>query len=101
MAQLLLTGIRFRKDTQTEISLLTTIVSNPDEDDEKNLRSLPGYLKQTIKFPMILHSDGANVIKWWADASYADHGEMWGHTGGTMAMGKNGRGLIISISKKT
>ena len=101
MAQLLLTGIRFRRDTQTEIAFLKTRVSKPYEDDEKNLKSLPRYLKQTIKFPLILHSDGANVIKWWVEVSYADHDEMWGHTGGTMAMGKNGRGLIISISKKT
>ena len=41
-----------------------------------------------------------NVLKWWVDASYAAHDDMRGHTGGTMAMGKYGRGLIISISKK-
>ena len=33
------------------------------------------------------------------DASYADHEDMWGHTGGTISIGKDVRGSIISISK--
>ena len=40
------------------------------------------------------------MLKWWVDALYAAHDDMWGHTGGTMSMGKDGRGSIISISKK-
>ena len=28
------------------------------------------------------------------------HDDMWGHTGGTIPMGKDGRGSIISTSKK-
>ena len=40
-----------------------------------------------------------NTIKWWVDASYAAHDDMRGHTGGKMSMVKNGRRLIISISK--
>ena len=100
MAQLLLTGIRCRKDAQTAIAFLTTRVINPDEDDWKKLRRLLGYLKRTIKLPLILRADGVNVLKWWVDASYAAHDNMRGHTGETMPMGKDGRGLIISISKK-
>ena len=57
-------------------------------------------MKRTIKLPLILRADGVNVLKWWVDASYAAHDNMRGHTGGTMAMGKDGRGSIISISKK-
>ena len=59
-----------------------------------------GYLKWTIKLPLILHEDGVNVIKWWVDASYTDHDGMQGNTGGIMSMGNNGWGSIISISKK-
>ena len=73
---------------------------NPDEDDWKKLRRLLGYLKWTIKLPLILRANGVNVLKWWVDASYAAHDDMRGHTGGTISMGKDGRGLIISISKK-
>ena len=39
------------------------------------------------------------MLKWWVDASYAAHDDMWGHTGKTMSMGKDGRGSIVSISK--
>ena len=64
----------------------------PDKDDWKKLRKLLGYL--------ILRADRVNVLKWWVDASYAAHDNMWGHTRGTMSMGKDGCGSIISISKK-
>ena len=100
MAQLLFTGIRFTKYAQTAIDFLTTRVRKPDEDDWKKLRRLIGYLKQTIKLPLTLRANGVNVLKWWVDASYAAHDDMWGHTGGTMPMGKGGHGSIISISKK-
>ena len=72
----------------------------PDEDDWKKMRRLLGYLKRTIKVPLILRSDILNVLKWWVNASYAAHDDMWRHTGGTMSMGKGGRGSIISIPKK-
>ena len=100
VAQLLFSVIRCRKDTQTMIAFLTTRVRKPDEDEWKKLRRLLGYLKRTIKLPLILRSDGVNVLKWWVDASYAAHDDMWGHTGGTMSMVKDGRVSIISISKK-
>ena len=100
VAQLLFTGIRCRKDAQTAIFFLTTRVRNPDEDDWKKLRRFIGDLKRTIKLPLILRADVVNVLKWWLDASYATHDNMRGHTGGTISMGKDGRGSIISISKK-
>ena len=48
----------------------------------------------------MLRADGVNVLKWWVDASYASHDDMWGNTGGTISMGKDGCGSIISLSKK-
>ena len=100
MAHLLFTGIRCRKYVQTAIAFLTTRVRNPDEDDWNKPRRLLGYLKHKIKLPLILQVNGANVLKWWVDASYAAHDCMRGHTGGTMSMVKDGRGSIISIPKK-
>ena len=73
---------------------------NPDEEDRKKLRRLIGYLKRTIKLPLILQSDGVNVLKWLVDASYATHYDIQGHTGGTISIGKEGRVSIIIISKK-
>ena len=82
------------------IAFLTTRVRKPDDYDWKKLRRLLGYLKRTIKLPLILQADGLNVLKWWVDASYVAHDDMRVHTGGTMSMGKDGCGSIISISKK-
>ena len=65
MAQLLFTGVQYRKDSQTYISLLRTRVRNPDEDDRKKLRRLLRYLKQTIKLSLILRADGVKIIKLW------------------------------------
>ena len=69
VSQLLFTGIRCRKDAQTEINFLTTRVKRPDEDNCKKLRRLIGYLKLTIKLPLIMRADEVNVLKWWVDAS--------------------------------
>ena len=100
VAQLLFTGIQFRKDAQMEIVFLTTRVRKTDEDNWKKLRRLPGYLKRTIKLPLILRADGVNVLKWRVDASYESHDNMRGHIGVNMSMLKYWCGSIISISKK-
>ena len=100
VAHLLFTGIRCRNDAQTAIVFLTTRVRNLDEDNWDKLRRLIGYLKRTIKLPLILRADGVNLLKWWVDASYAAHDNMRVHMGVTTSMGKYGRGSIISISKK-
>ena len=100
MEQLLFTGIQFSKDAQTAIAFLTTRVRKPDKGDWKKLRRLLGYLKWTIKLPLILQSDGVNMLKWWVDTSYAAHEDKQGHTRGNMSMVKDGRGSLISISKK-
>ena len=54
VAQLRCTGIRCRKHAQTAIDCLPTRLRKPDEDDWKKLRRLLGYLKRTIKLPLIL-----------------------------------------------
>ena len=68
------------------IAFLKTKVRKPDEDNWKKLRRLLGYLKRTIKLPLILRANGVNVLKWWVDTSYAAHENMRGHTGETMLM---------------
>ena len=100
MVKLQITRIRCRKDAKTAIAFLTTRVRKPDEEDWKKLRRLIGYLKRTIKLPLILQADGVNVLKRWVDASYVEHDGMRGHTRGTMPMGKDGRGSMLSLSKK-
>lgn len=36
----------------------------------------------------MLEADDTHIVKWWVDASYAVHGNMRSHTGGTMSHGK-------------
>ena len=84
--------MQYREDTQTAIAFLTTIVRNLDKDNWKKLRIMLGYLKIAINLPLILRADGVNVLKWWVDASYADHDNMRVHTGVTMPVVKDGRG---------
>ena len=87
MPQLLFTGIWCIKDAKTLIEFLTTQVRNPDEGYWKKRQRFLGYLKRTIKLPLILRSDGVNVLKWWVDASYVAHEDMQGHTGEPISMG--------------
>ena len=82
------------------IAFLTTRVKKTDKEDCKKLRRLSGYLKQSIKLPLILRADGVTVLKWLVDASYAAHDNMQRHTVVTMSIGKDGSGSIISTSKK-
>ena len=46
------------------ISFLTRIVRKPDEDDWKKLGRLIGYLKITIKLPLIVRANRVNVLNW-------------------------------------
>ena len=80
VAKLLFTGIRCTQDAQTAIYFPTTRVRKADVDDWKKLRRLLGYLKRTIKLPLILRADGVTVLKWWVDTSYAANDNIRGHT---------------------
>jgi hypothetical protein len=97
VAQLLFATARARKDIQHTVAFLTTRVKSPDEDDWTKLKRLRKYIRGTIYIPLILRADSLNIVKWWVDASCANHGDCKGHTGATMSMGK---GSITGILKK-
>ena len=40
-----------------------------------------------IYIPIIFRDNSLNVIKWWLYDLYTVHGDMMGHTGGTMSLG--------------
>jgi hypothetical protein len=44
---------------------------------------------------LTLEGDGACIVKWWVDASFAVHTDMKSHTGGTLSLGK---GSVYSAS---
>jgi hypothetical protein len=87
VAQLLFATARARKDIQHTVAFLTTRVKSSDEDDWMKLKRLLKYIRGTIYMPLILKADSLNIVKWWADASYATRGDYKGHTGATMSMG--------------
>ena len=55
------------------------------------------YLKGTRGLKLILTAEDMSVVKWWIDASYAQHWDSKGHTGGMMSLGK---GAVTSKSNK-
>ena len=97
VAKSLFLSKRARPDIQTAVAFLCTRVKAPDRDDYKKLARLMNYLRATKDIPLTLEWDGLNIVRWWADASFATHADMKGHTGGVMSMGK---GAVISVSRK-
>jgi hypothetical protein len=55
------------------------------------------YLRGDRERPLILGADNKEMIMWYANALFAVHPNMHGHTGGGMTMG---RGFPISVSTK-
>ena len=96
-AKLLFLCKRARPDIQTAVAFLCTRVQGPDTDDYKKLARVMKYLRSTITMPLTLESDGSNIVKWWADASYAVHPDMKSHTGGALSLGK---GVIYGTSRR-
>jgi hypothetical protein len=63
-------------------------VQAPDVDDYKKLARVMQYLHETVEMPLTLECDGSGITRWWADASFAVHGDSRSHTGGAMSLGK-------------
>ena len=55
------------------------------------------YLKGPAGLKLTLRSDGAGVVQWWVDASYAVHHDARSHTGATLSLGQ---GSIFYKSSK-
>jgi hypothetical protein len=97
VAKLLFLCKRARPDVQTAVAFLCTRVKAPDVDDYKKLGRVMQYLRGSVYMPLTLEADDVNVIKWWADASFAVHPDMKSHTGGMMTLGK---GAIYGTSTR-
>ena len=97
VAKLLFLAKRSRPDVLTPVSYLTTRVTCPNQADWKKLSRVIQYLRGTQEMFLTLEAENINVVKWWVDGSFAVHGDMRSHTGGTMSMGK---GSVFSTSTK-
>jgi hypothetical protein len=89
-----------RADIATPFAFLTTRVKKPDEDDWGKLKRVLKYLKGTKYIKLTLSVSDLNNIRWWVDASYNTHEDCKGHTGGTMVLGKSGKGALLRMCKK-
>jgi hypothetical protein len=79
--QLLYLSQRDRPDIRTAVSFLCISSNNPDVNDYKNLIRVIAYLQGTLS------REVNGDIKWWIDASFANHTDMKGHSGGTVSFG--------------
>ena len=88
---------RGRPDIMTGVSVLSTRVLSPREDDWIKLVKMLGYLKTTINKILTLEADDVQVLKWYVDASFGTHADMKSHTGSIFTLGN---GAICSDSTK-
>ena len=97
VAKLLFAAKRARPDIQTAIAFLCTRVKQPDEDDQKKLIRVLGYIKETLFLPLTIGWDETGSMHWYVDASFAVHQDMKSHTGSVITFGK---GAALSMSTK-
>ena len=88
-ALLLWIGAMARPDILVPISFLGKRTTKADEDDAVKLGRVLSYLRETLNLRLTLGADNLQVIKWWADSSFAIHPDMKSHTGlfGTLERG--------------
>jgi hypothetical protein len=94
VAKTLFATKRARHDTCTSIFFLTTRVRGPDTNDWRKLTHLMRYLRSTRRLPLILSADGSGILKWWEDASFAVHPNMWGQSGGSYLSEEDSQSLV-------
>ena len=87
VAKLLYVSKRARLDIDLVVSFLCTRVAEPTEQDWEKLRRLLTYIKGSINIVRTMSAEDLTTIRAWADASYAIHYVIRGHTGGVISFG--------------
>ena len=62
-------------------------VTKSEVDDWKKLKRGLTFVKNTIKYKIIICAKTLTDLYTWIDAAYAVHNNMIGHTGGSILMG--------------
>ncbi len=88
VAQLLFMATRARRDIQTAVAFLTTLVKDPDEDDWGKLKRVLKYLNGTKYLKLNLSIDNLGVLKWFVDGSHNVHWNCKDHGCAMFTMGK-------------
>ena len=68
-----------------------------NEDDYNKLMRLLQFLRGMKDDYLTLSADTLHNVRWWVDASYADHLEMKSHTGGALSLRT---GVLYGTSKQ-
>ena len=55
----------------TGVEFLTTLVREPDKDDDNKLGRILIYLSRTMDLVFTLESDGTRTVKWWLGAAFS------------------------------
>ena len=97
VARILYASQRARPDVAVTTAFLCSRVKSPTQEDYMKLGKLIGCIRDTIHLPLVLGSDGREVLTWNIDASYAVHPDCKSHTGAAVTLGQ---GTFIPISSK-
>ena len=76
-----------RPDLETLVSFMTMRFTKSNVDDFKKLKRGITYVKNTIKYKVIIGAKKLYDLYTWIDAVYAVINHMRGHTGGEISMG--------------
>lgn len=88
VARTVFLGKQARPDVQLAVGFLSTRLKCPDEGDSKKLRRMVQYLRSRADLVLTLEGDDTHILKWWADAAFAVHGDIRSQSGAVMSMGK-------------
>ena len=80
-ARLLWVGVKVRPDTLVALSFLGKRVAKVNDDDWVKLEMLLSYLQDTKSMPLTLGAEDLQVVKWWANSSFAVHPDVKSHSG--------------------
>ena len=67
---------RGRPDILTGVSVLSTIVMAPNENDWNKMIRLLSYLKTTINIVLRSEADDVQELKWYVVASFGTHSDL-------------------------
>ena len=67
---------RGRRDVLAGVSVLSTRVLTPNQDNWNKLTRLRSYLKSRINIVLLLEADNVQELKWYIDASFGTHSDL-------------------------
>ena len=88
-------GSMARPDILVALIFLGKRTSKADMDDKKKIERLLSYLKRTKEMLLTLGVESLQLVKCWADSSFAIHEDLRSHT---RLLGSLGRGAVFSRS---